>query len=100
MVMSNSVKSYKLEIFNDQYTLLSDESEKHLEKSAALVDKYMKEIADRVTTKDVSRIAVLAAIRLASTVLYREAELEEKQQYETKLIALIDEQLNKQDLPI
>jgi len=98
--MSNSVKSYKLEIFNDQYTLLSDESEKHLEKSAALVDKYMKEIADRVTTKDVSRIAVLAAIRLASTVLYREAELEEKQQYETKLIALIDEQLNKQDLPI
>lgn len=98
--MSDSVKSYKLEIFNDQYTLLSDESEQHLEESAALVDKYMKEIADSVTTKDVSRIAVLAALRLASTVRYKEAELEKKQHHETELIALIDKQLNKQDLPI
>ncbi|TET06589.1 cell division protein ZapA [Candidatus Dependentiae bacterium] len=93
--MSNTLKSYQLEIFGNQYKLLSDESEQHVVQSAQVVDKYMKEIADRVTNKNIQRIAVLAAVRLASMLLYKESELEQKQFHEKELIALIDRELQE-----
>ena len=92
--MSNMVKSYQLEIFNDIYTLLSEESEQHVIKSAQMVDKYMKEIADKVTSTNSQRIAVLAAVRIASILLYKETELEEQQLHEEEIIELIDRELS------
>ena len=93
--MNNSVKQYTIEIFGDQYTLRSDESEIHIMKSAELVDTYMKEIAGRAATKNSERIAVLAAVRLASMLLYKEAELEEKELQEEEILALVERELQK-----
>ena len=95
--MSNTIKSYKIEIFGEHYTLLSDESEQHVRQSAHLVDTYMKEIANKLTSKNVGQIAVLAAVRLASMVLYKEAELEQQQHHEKELIALIENELQKEN---
>lgn len=92
--MSNTVKSYQLEIFGDTYTLLSDESEQHVIKSAQMVDKYMKEIADKVTSTNSQRIAVLAAVRIASLLLYKETELEQQRLHEEEIIELIDRELS------
>ena len=98
MAIDNMVKSYQLEIFGDTYTLLSDESEQHVIKSAQMVDKYMKEIADKVTSTNLQRIAVLAAVRIASMLLYKERELEEQKFHEEEIIELIDRELSNNDV--
>lgn len=91
--MNKTVKSYQLEIFGDKYSLLSDESEQHVVKSAQLVDKYMREIADKVTVKSQQRIAVLTAVRIASILFYKEAELEEQQLHVDEIVELISREL-------
>jgi len=84
------VKSHQLKIFDDKYLLLSDESEEHVIKSAQMVDKYMKEIAGKVTDTSSQRIAVLAAVRIASMLLYKEKELEQQRLHEEEIVGLID----------
>jgi len=93
--MNNTIKQYTIEIFGDQYTLRSDESETHIMKSAELVDTYMKEIADKAATKNNERIAVLVAVRLASMLLYKEAELEQRELHEEEILALVERELQK-----
>jgi len=91
------MKAYQLEIFGDNYSLVSDESEEHVISAAQLVDKYMKEIADKVTIKNQQRIAVLAAVRIASILLYKEATLEEQRRYIDNMIEVISKELPNND---
>ncbi len=91
------MKAYQLEIFGDNYSLVSDESEGHVISAAQLVDKYMKEIADKATIKNQQRIAVLAAVRIASILLYKEAALEEQRQYIDNMIEVISKELPNND---
>jgi len=95
--MEKSMKAYQLEIFGDNYSLVSDESEEHVISAAQLVDKYMKEIADKVTIKNQQRIAVLAAVRIASILLYKEATLEEQRRYIDNMIEVISKELPNND---
>jgi len=93
--MNNTIKSYQLEIFGNNYTLLSDESEQHVIKSAQLVDTYMNEIAEKVPIENHQRIAVLAAIRLASILLYKEVELDGYKLEIEKMVQLISRQISE-----
>jgi len=90
--MSN-VKQYKVTIFGDHYSLMSDESEESILKAASMVDSMMKEIADKSKIQDGKKVAVLAALRVASFLTTLESERESVKRHYQKLNDLIDPEL-------
>lgn len=90
--MSN-VKQYKVTIFGDHYSLMSDESDESILKAASMVDAMMKEIADKSKIQDGKKVAVLAALRVASVLTKLESEREAEKRHYQKLNDLIDPEL-------
>ena len=93
MIM-NEKKSYKVQIFEERYVLLSEESEAFVLKVAEIVDATMKEISQQSMITDSKKIAVLSALRIADKLLNIEKNYLQDQQ---KLIALenyIDQELS------
>lgn len=91
--MMNNKKSYKVTIFGDQYTLVSDETEQSVVQSATLVDTFMKEIATASKISDQKKIAVLAALRLASKLLALESEVSLSDTEKEKLLRRVEKEL-------
>jgi cell division protein ZapA (FtsZ GTPase activity inhibitor) len=87
-------KSYKVIIFGDEYSLVTDENEETILQSAAHVDALMRSIAERARTQEIRRIAVLAALRLASTLHALEKKQETLKDIEKNLLELIDRELS------
>jgi cell division protein ZapA (FtsZ GTPase activity inhibitor) len=63
-----SKKTVHVTIFDETYSLVTDEQEEHLSKAALMVDQQMQEIAQAGFT-DTRKIAVLVALQLASKLL-------------------------------
>ncbi len=86
----NEAKSYKILIFDEQYSLLSDESAEHIAQSAALIDGYMRDIAQKGSIKDPKKVAVLAALCVASKMLHLESDITQRASKEADLVAKIE----------
>jgi cell division protein ZapA len=54
-----------VEIFGSVYHVRGEDNPEHLREVAALVDRRMREVAEKVTTVDTARIAILAALNIA-----------------------------------
>lgn len=91
--MINKKKSYKVTIFGEMYTLISDEAEEQVVKSAALVDTLMKEIAGSSKISDAKKVAVLAAMRIASLLTQADGEKEADKVFKENLIKRIESAL-------
>lgn len=91
--MMNPVKSYKVTILGDQYTLASDESGEMIVQAASVVDALMKEIAQHSKISDTKKIAVLAALQLAGKLAVSESENEAIKRHKEKLIDTINQEL-------
>jgi cell division protein ZapA len=67
-------------IFNQTYRLRSKTDKEHVEQIARLVDERMRQISSQITTHDISKIAVLAALNIADEMQnlrnYYEKEIE------------------------
>lgn len=87
----NEAKNYKLNIFGDQYAIVSDESEERIKQAAQLVDSLMKEIADASGMNDGKKIAIITALQLASSLTVYKQECQEKEQL---LIQQIEQELS------
>jgi cell division protein ZapA (FtsZ GTPase activity inhibitor) len=92
--MMNEKKSYKVQIFEEQYVLSSDESEALVLKAAELVDLAMKEISHHFAITDVKKIAVLSALRIANKLLHCEREHGNNEQRMVALKNYIDQELS------
>jgi cell division protein ZapA (FtsZ GTPase activity inhibitor) len=69
-------------IFDESYSLLTDESSDHLQKAALLVNSLMKETV-QAGFKDMQKVAVLAALQLASDLLKKEFSVQDhKEKYD------------------
>jgi len=88
--MSIEKKKIKIEIFNDQYSLISDEKEDELLQASQFVDSLMKEISDKSSLKDEKKIAVLAALRIASRLINLENSLQYYEGRQKELAEMID----------
>ena len=88
--MNKEKKKLSVEIFGDQYMLISDEKEEHILHAAGLVDTIMNEIAQKTNMGDAKRVAVLVALRLASELTTLEANIVAIEHHKEKLIELID----------
>lgn len=91
--MMNEKKSYKVQIFEEQYVLSSDESEALVLKTAEVVDLVMKEISNHCAITDTKKIAVLSALRIASKLLHYEREYGNQEQRLSALKNYIDQEL-------
>lgn len=91
--MMNTIKNYKVTIFGDQYTLASDEEHEVVLKAADIVDSLMKEIAQHSKISDAKKIAVLAALQIASKAAILESESEAVKRHKEKLIDRINQEL-------
>jgi cell division protein ZapA (FtsZ GTPase activity inhibitor) len=87
------VKKYKVSLFGEAYTLISDEPEEHITASVHHVDELMRSITQSLQVTDSKKAAVLAALQLASRLLELEHRYHQKQYEHEKLIDLIDREL-------
>ena len=88
--MMDGLKKYKVTVLDESYSLLSDESEDHVKKAACIVDNIIKEIVTNSSSSDIKKIAILTAIKLASSMINMNTRTEQSVQNIEKLIALIE----------
>lgn len=67
--MMQKQRTFKVSIFNDMYSLISDEPEERVFAAIAMVDTLMKELAEKAGSVDSKRLAVLACLKIASQLL-------------------------------
>lgn len=91
--MTNKCECYRVSVFGEQYVLQSDESAQHVLDAAALVESCMKSITARHTTLDSKKVAVLAAIQLASQLLQKDAAVSDTCTLRQDIVALIDQEV-------
>lgn len=91
--MMDVPKNFKVSIFGEVYSLMSNESDQHLLEASRRVDHMMKEIAEMTGIQDAKRLAVLVALRLASSMLFAEVAAQKHVQYYQKIAHKIDKTL-------
>ena len=65
-----------VDIFGSTYTVRGEQDRGHLERTAELVDRKMREISQQVSTVDTAKIAILAALNLADELLQQNQQQE------------------------
>lgn len=73
-MVDKKVQDYKVRIFGNEYCLVTNEAEEHINESAQLVDSLMQEVVQGARV-DEKKAAVLTALRIASRALKSEAEM-------------------------
>lgn len=89
--MMNEQKKYKLSIAGGEYTVISDEPQELIVKSADMVDSLMKELLMAAPKADQQKIAVLVALQLASKLYKAELQVADKSEHEKSLLNQIDQ---------
>lgn len=89
--MKNEAKSYKVIIFEEEYSLISDEKQDHILEAAALVDQMMKELSSHAPRSEKHKLAVLTALQCASRMIQMSESLQERKQYEKELMNRTDQ---------
>jgi cell division protein ZapA (FtsZ GTPase activity inhibitor) len=73
--MNTLTKKYKISIFGELYSFIGDEENEMVISAAHVVDTMMRDIAEKTHTADPKRIAVLAALQLATCIQDMEQQL-------------------------
>lgn len=89
---NNATKKYSLRVFDDEYTILTDEPEEHVMRVAQHVDSIMNDIAQKSDGAHPKKVAVLAALKIASTMFNVESDLNKQNKQQEQLVGVIDEQ--------
>lgn len=89
----NEAKRYTVTIFGETYTVVSDESESHIIETAKMVDSSMHEIAHISGSVDTKKIAVFAALRIASMAAHATQQGKDTEKYVKQLCDTVDEHL-------
>lgn len=88
--MKTNTETYKVLINGDEFHLVSDESQAHVLKAAERVDAIVQELSAKVSHIDKRKVAILAALQLASELLYIQDDLAQRKQKEDALALFID----------
>ena len=89
--MNNEQKKYTVSIYGAEYTLMSDESQEHVQHAAQSVDAMMNQIGSRLKSGSLDRVAVLSALCLASELLHYKKSAHQREQQ----LNQVDERLEK-----
>ena len=83
----------RVQIFHQTYTLLSDDDPREVQEVANRVDELMASIAERISSGDSSRVAVLACFHLADQLRAAEKRLELIESKSEQIGSLLEEAL-------
>lgn len=86
-------KRFDIQLYGETYTIISDESEQRVLEIAKNVDELMRAIAQRTGSSDLKKIAVLTALKLATSQRSLEAVTFEQAQACLKLASKIEQVL-------
>lgn len=70
-------KRYIVHILGEEYTIVSDETESHVMNSAKQVDILMADIFNKIPSASTQKVAVLAALCIASDLLHAQTQRQE-----------------------
>jgi cell division protein ZapA len=83
----------RVHIFNQTYTLLTDGDEAEVQAIANEIDELMTSIANRASSGDSTRVAVLACLHLADQLKTAEKKLRVFEDQSGRLSELLDSAL-------
>lgn len=92
--MSTQARKYKVTIFGESYTLVSDEPEQHVVESARNVDSLMSAISRDSGIVDVKKLAVLVSLQLASELRHLKTGNEALKNERNRLDSLLGQGLD------
>ena len=75
--MNTGIKTYTVTIFNERYTLATDQSEKRIKDAVAMIDGAMHSIAKQFCIADSKKVAVLVALKIAEDLLIMQSDQEQ-----------------------
>ena len=87
-------KKYKVSIFNETYSLISDEPETHIYESAELVNKLLYEAIEAHPLSSMHHNLVLIALKLASSSIKLDLETTCNKKNQEKLRDFINQELS------
>jgi cell division protein ZapA (FtsZ GTPase activity inhibitor) len=87
--MSIGATPLKLEIFDEVYSVVSDEPEERVLEASMVVDDLMKELAVKAPYMGGKKLAILAALQLASDLVAAQEALADKNSQEAAVEAQI-----------
>lgn len=90
-----SRQQVRVHIFHQNYTLVTDEDPKEVERVAHELDELMATIASRAGTGDASRVAVLACLHLADKLKQAEKKLAAFESRSEEIAGMLEEALAK-----
>ncbi len=80
----------RVHIFNQTYTLLTDGDEREVQAIAHEIDELMTSIANRASSGDSTRVAVLACLHLADKLKSAEKKLRSYEAKSGQIAELLD----------
>ena len=98
--MENKRQSVMINVFGEDYAIRSDSDQEYTKKVAKYLNRKMKEVADSLSTRTYSKVAVLAAMNITDK-LFKEkidkentlSQVEEKAQ---TLLKWLDDKLGQE----
>lgn len=96
----NEAKNYTIRVLNDQYVVKSDETQEHIDASAHMVNQLINEILEHNKHIDHKKVAILAALRIASSALHAQEELGLVRNKEQDMIMMLEQQLCQLDVKV
>lgn len=88
--MKKELHSYSVVILGDTYIIASDELEEHVAEAANYVHIMMQEYTTKAPHLPLKTIAVLTALKLASSTLKKEQQLHVQEAKQSSLLTLVE----------
>jgi cell division protein ZapA len=85
----------RVQIFNQSYSLLVDRDPAEVQEIAQQVDELVASIANRTTSTDSTRVAVLACLHLADKLRAAEKQLQLFEDKSGRIATLLEEALGE-----
>lgn len=92
--MIHDMKKYQINVFEESFTIVSDDSEELVMDTVSYVNCLMKEISQKSAILDPKKIAILAALKIAGKMLKLESELDKTKKDEDHLLNLIEKEFS------
>jgi|GEM_PF-795422 cell division protein ZapA (FtsZ GTPase activity inhibitor) len=87
------IKKQTITIFDESYTIVSDEPEELLSQAILHINEVMNNLSEKSGLNDKKKIALLSALHLATELQKVNQKIAFFEEQEKKLIATVDKQL-------
>ncbi|HXE05005.1 MAG TPA: cell division protein ZapA [Bryobacteraceae bacterium] len=85
----------RVQIFNQSYSLVSEDDPREVLEIAQQVDELMTSIANRTSSGDTTRVAVLACLHLADKLRAAEKQLQSFEDQSGRIATMLEEALGQ-----